>query len=241
MSRSALGSLAVTTLAVLAFWVLQRGLSGNVEAAFAHAESVQDVERAMGVLIEPAVNRWFADKPVLALGAVAVYRLYYLPVLGVLVWVVLRDQQVLRRLSRVTVVMAGLALFLYAAYPLAPPRFATPDVVDLVAKLDPVAGDASRDFSSGANHLSAMPSMHVGWCLVCAYAVWSSRRRRSPRVAASAWTLPAIMSLVVVATGNHYVVDVVASLVILTVSIAAAAGLERVTTLLRGAAKQVDT
>lgn len=215
-------------LALLTFWVLQRRLGGNVEAAFTHAQTLQDVESALGIRIEPVVNGWLEDKPVVAAVAVAMYRLYYLPLLGVLAWVALRHQQVLGRLSRVTVVMAGVALSLYAAYPLAPPRFATPGVVDLVAKLDPVAGDASRDLSSGANHFSAMPSMHVGWSLVCAYAVWSCWRRGRPRLATTAWTLPALMSFVVVGTGNHYVVDVVASVVVLTVSIAAAHGIERV-------------
>jgi hypothetical protein len=67
-----------------------------------------------------------------------------------------------------------------------------------------------------------MPSLHVGWSLWCAYAVWSALRSGHPRLALSSWIFPVLMAADVVATGNHYVLDVAGSLGLLAVSIVAA-------------------
>jgi hypothetical protein len=64
-----------------------------------------------------------------------------------------------------------------------------------------------------------MPSLHVGWSPWCAYAVWSALRVTHPRVAVLPWAFPVLMAADVLATGNHYVLDVVGSVVLLLVSI----------------------
>jgi hypothetical protein len=66
-----------------------------------------------------------------------------------------------------------------------------------------------------------MPSMHVGWSLWSVYAVWSALRAAHPRAALLSWVFPLVMTAVVLTTGNHYVLDVVGSGVLLVVSIGA--------------------
>lgn len=97
-----------------------------------------------------------------------------------------------------------------------------PGIVDIVAEHDPIAGAASRDLANGHNHFSAFPSLHVGWSALCAYAAWLVLRRRHPRLRLLVWLHPMIMAGVVIATGNHYVLDVVGSAVLLAASTAAA-------------------
>ncbi len=65
-----------------------------------------------------------------------------------------------------------------------------------------------------------MPSMHVGWSLWCAYAVWCALRASHPRSALLSWIFPLGMVTVVLITGNHYVLDIAGSTVLLGVSIA---------------------
>ncbi|MBC6463595.1 phosphatase PAP2 family protein, partial [Actinomadura sp. HBU206391] len=67
---------------------------------------------------------------------------------------------------------------------------------------------------------SAMPSMHVGWSLWCAYAVWYALRTSHPRSASLSWIFPLGMATVVLSTVNHYVLDIAGSAVLLVVSIA---------------------
>jgi membrane-associated phospholipid phosphatase len=67
-----------------------------------------------------------------------------------------------------------------------------------------------------------MPSLHVGWSLLCAYAAWSALRPSHPRLALLSWIFPLVMAVDVLVTGNHYVLDVAGSIALLAVSIAAA-------------------
>jgi hypothetical protein len=62
----------------------------------------------------------------------------------------------------------------------------------------------------------------VGWSLWCAYGVWSALRVAHPRLALLSWIFPLLMAADVLATGNHYVLDVAGSIVLLAVSIVAA-------------------
>jgi hypothetical protein len=67
-----------------------------------------------------------------------------------------------------------------------------------------------------------MPSVHVGWSAWAAYAAWSALRDEHPRGAMLAWVFPMAMVADVFATGNHYVLDVVGSALLLVASITVA-------------------
>ena len=53
-----------------------------------------------------------------------------------------------------------------------------------------------------------MPSLHVAWAAWCGLALWQLYRRRA--VAVLAIVYPLLTSFVVIATGNHYLLDVLA-------------------------------
>ena len=66
-----------------------------------------------------------------------------------------------------------------------------------------------------------MPSMHVGWSAWCACTVWAALRPTRPCLAWTAWLFPALMTLVVIGTGNHYVLDVVGIALLVTACVLA--------------------
>jgi hypothetical protein len=200
---------------------LQSAAGQDVTAATANALALQSAERALQIDIAASANHWLAGHLVLSHLAVYVYRLYYVVVAGVLLWVFLRHAGVYRTVRRTLVAMMVLVLPVYWLVPMSPPRFALPGVVDIVATYD-IFGPASRDAGNGHQHYTAMPSMHVGWSLWCAYAVWSALRVAHPRLALLSWIFPLLMTAVVLGTGNHYVLDVAGSVALLVVSIAAA-------------------
>ncbi|WP_103349949.1 phosphatase PAP2 family protein [Amycolatopsis sp. CA-128772] len=203
----------------LLFARLDAAVGQDLSAADAHALALQTAEHAVHIDIERSANTWLAGNPALARFAVAVYRLYYVVVAGVLLWVFVRHAGVYRRVRATMVAMTALVLPVYWAVPMSPPRSALPGAVDVVARYDIV--DSASWTHPG--HYTAMPSMHVGWSLWCAYAVWTVLRDTRPRWAPVPWAFPLLMVAVVLTTANHYVLDVVGSVVLLAVSIGAAA------------------
>lgn len=219
--------LAGLAIGVALFSWLHDRAGTAVAQATANAYALQSVERTLGLDVEVGANHWLAGLPVLTFVAVWCYRLYYLPLAGVLLWLLFRHADTYRTTRTTLLVMAAVALLVFWALPVSPPRFAVPGVVDLVAEHDAIAGAASRDLSNGQNHFSAFPSLHVGWSALCAYAAWLALRPKHPRAALLVWLFPLVMVAVVITTGNHYVLDVGGSVALLAVSIAATAAWDR--------------
>ncbi|WP_328807740.1 phosphatase PAP2 family protein [Nonomuraea antri] len=86
-----------------------------------------------------------------------------------------------------------------------------------------------------------MPSMHVGWSLWCAYAVWCALRATRPRLAWLAWSFPLGMTAVVLTTGNHYVLDVAGSVLLLAAAIGVASLWNRLAARRQASARPADT
>jgi membrane-associated phospholipid phosphatase len=225
--RRPMTEVAGLVLGVVVFSWLHNLAGKDVASATANAHAVQSVERMLHLNIELPANGWLAEHPVLMHGAVACYRLYYLPLAGVILWLLLRHAYVYRTIRRTLLVMAPLALLVLWLVPMSPPRFALPGIVDIVAEHDLFNGGGSRNLANGQNHFSAMPSLHVGWSALCAYATWLAVRGKHPRLALLSWLFPVVMVAVVIATGNHYVLDVAGSLILLATSITVAAVWER--------------
>jgi hypothetical protein len=109
-------------------------------------------------------------------------------------------------LKRVFLASMALALPWYAVFPLAPPRFMTDHgLIDTLARFGPVA-----DTGGGlvkANQFAAMPSMHIGWTTIGACMVASAIPNKKVGYAVAA-LIVGWMCLTVMATGNHYVFDI---------------------------------
>ncbi|GAA1543107.1 phosphatase PAP2 family protein [Dactylosporangium maewongense] len=206
---------------LVVFTHLHAAAGTDAAAATSNAVALQSIERGLHLDVERGANHWLAGHLLLSHVAVYFYRLYYVAIAGVLLWVYLRHAAVYRHVRRTMVAMLLLILPVYWAVPLSPPRFALPGVVDVVALYD-LFGDASTDTTNGQNHYSAMPSLHVGWSLWCAYAAWTALRPARPRVALLPWLFPLLMAATVLTTGNHYVLDIAGSVVLLLAAVAAA-------------------
>ena len=205
----------------LLFTRLDAAVGKDVATANANALVLQSAEHAVHIDIERSANGWLAGNPVLSQLAVYLYRLYYAVVAGVLLWVFIRHADVYRKVRRTMVAMMVLVLPVYWAVPMSPPRFALPGAVDIVARYD-ILDQVSRKSWTSPSHHTAMPSLHVGWSLWCAYAVWSALWGTHPRLALLSWLFPLLMAADVFATGNHYVLDVAGSITLLAASIVAA-------------------
>lgn len=186
----------------------------RANASYQHAYEVQDVERALGVFHELSVNLFLSRHHWLEVGASYYYAtLHFVVTPVVLAWLWRHRKRLYAPLRSALVISTVGALVVYATWPLAPPRFALPGTVDSVID-HPVVWAAGPAVEGFINDLAAMPSLHVGWAIWCAAAVVAVLRSPWRHLA---WFYPACTTLVVVATGNHYLLDAVGGLLVFAV------------------------
>jgi membrane-associated phospholipid phosphatase len=203
----------------LLFGLAQAAVDRGDPAATNNAELVQRLEQALHIAVEYPVNNAMLDHPAAIYLTGYFYRLSVIAVPAVLIWLYVSRPASYRRLRTVVVVLTLLDLPLVWLFPAAPPRFALDGIVDYMATHDILGGAEARVPRPGVNLLAAMPSMHIAWTTWCAYAVWSAPRQRGPRGAWLAWLLPAFTAFVVLATGHHYVLDILAGVALVAFTI----------------------
>src|SRR5207247_9844202 len=99
------------------------------------------------------------------------------------------------------VAATGVARAIYILYPVAPPRLAGLGFVDTVTHNAKV--NLSSDLLRGLyNPFAAVPSLHFGYALLVGVTVALLAKSRVAR--ALGWSYPAVMLLVIVATGNAF-------------------------------------
>ena len=197
------------------FYSVVRVLSPqNLQESYENAALVVGWERALGILSEVPFNSFLSRYDLLTISASYYYAtLHFVVTPFVLVWLFYRRKQFYAPLRSALVIGTLIALAIYATWPLAPPRFALPGVIDSVT-LHPVLWDGGHGVEGFINELAAMPSLHVGWAVWVAFAVVAVTRSRWRYLA---WIYPAMTTVVVVATANHYLLDAVAGALVILV------------------------
>jgi hypothetical protein len=196
-----------------------------------HARVILDVERWLNIDWELGIQARVLPHDWLTRAANWYYVYGFLPVLiACALLAAWRAPAVFAWWRRVFSISLTLALVGFALFPLTPPRLlsASHGYVDTLLHFGPrYYGDASGSslfnlygsIPSTVNVYAAMPSMHVAWSVVAAALFWvvAGRRRWAAVVAV---VHPTLMAFAVVATANHYVIDVVAGLAVLLVAVA---------------------
>jgi membrane-associated phospholipid phosphatase len=192
--------------------------AGRGQVAREHADQVIHVERSLHIAIEASVQRAL-DAPVLSWLLANLYLAAQLVVLpGALIWLYHRSPGVYRRLRNTVIWAWMLAVPIFALFPVAPPRLAGIGIVDTVSRQAAVAltGHSTIFY----NPYAAMPSLHVGLAFAVGIAAHAALRAPWARGLALLWG--PLVTVAVIATGNHYVVDVVAGLLVTGLAHAAA-------------------
>ena len=180
---------------------------------------------------ERTVNVWFATQD--AIGLVASYwyaTLHYIVTAAVLVWLYRRGWHAYQPARQALAIATVLGLVLYLLVPMAPPRL-LPDYID-VLQLHSASGwwggeaSAPKGLGGLTNQLAAFPSLHAGWALWVALVV--RRQVTNPVARGLAWFYAVGTTIVIVGTGNHWVLDAVMGWVVVLVGWEVARSPERV-------------
>jgi hypothetical protein len=178
--------------------------------AIAHGWGVLHLEQALHLAPELALNRWLAPHHALALALSDYYdNAHFVVTLGLLGWLWWRFPVAYRPLRNALVLVNVLGLAVFWLFPMAPPRLlAGAGFTDVVAATHAIGSWHSGSLASNADQLAAMPSLHIAWAAWCVLAVWRVSRRRWVRALALAHLVAT--SFAVLATGNHFLADVLA-------------------------------
>jgi membrane-associated phospholipid phosphatase len=206
-----IGELLVLLLLLWAYDVVRSHANVREVAALRNGRQLLDFERWLNIDIELAANLWTTQQTALSLAASYWYQFTHLSVtLGVLVWCWWRRAGSYRRARNALVLTNVFGLIFFMVYPVAPPRFLPGfGFVDSVANagFGPTHGGPVT-----ADQFGAFPSLHLAW------AVWTAvvayRLVRSTTLRRLWLCYPMITAVVVVVTGNHYLLDVLAGILI---------------------------
>lgn len=210
----------ILLLAVLygVYSLVRNSVGDVVVRAYANGREILALEDGWGLALERRLNGWVHSTDVVA-DAVALHyaTLHFLVTPAVLAWVFVRRPDRYRAASGVLMVTTALALIGFYWLPTAPPRLlADEGFVDVMSQTSgwgwwPASGSPGSDAIS--NQFAAMPSLHCAWAAWCAVVLVLLVRRTWVRVLAVVY--PFSTFFVVLGSGNHYLLDVVAGVVVL--------------------------
>ena len=216
----ALRQLALFFAAYMLYRLVRGFVDGQAAAAFDNARRLINIERATHLFFEPALQAWATGHDWIVHAANWMYvNSHFTLTAAFLVWLYARRNHAFYYVRNMFLVAMGLALVLYVVFPTAPPRF-----MPEWGFTDTVTAQVGRAAADGVallyNPFAAVPSMHVAFSLMVAVpAVLLTRSL----VARALWAgYPALVTFVVVVTGNHFWLDAALGALVAAVSASAA-------------------
>jgi hypothetical protein len=196
---------ALILVLFLAYKAGRVAVIGDVHEATENAHTIWHLERWLHLPDEQVVQSWLVHSEPLTRLANEFYAWVHFPAtVAFLVWMWLCRPAFYLGARRSLAVLTALSLVIHISFPLAPPRLVPSlGLVDTAALVGPaVYGNPKTDTLT--NQFAAMPSLHIGWAVIIAIVLIRSTRTRWRWL----WVLhPALTTLVVVATANHYWAD----------------------------------
>lgn len=211
--------IALIVVALTVYGFLRVRAEGSYADASSNARLILDLERRLGIDWERGAQAWVLDKPFWISVWNFIYQYLYWATVGtILVVLWFRDRSRYHLLRNTLLTAAAIGLMIWSVFPVAPPRFM--GYVDTLS----FAGDRVLDEQPGMiNRYAAVPSFHSTWPALAGFVLAMKSRR--PVVWFGAMLPSVLLTLAVVFTGNHFILDVVAGLAVVTVAFAITSGL----------------
>jgi len=215
------------------------------DIAFEHARGVIDVEKALGLWIEPSLQRWYLGLP--GHGWVRGWNIFYgtahfFVTAGVLIAAFVFAPHRYRLVRTMLAATTALALLGFATFTLMPPRLLDVPgeygacrgraagcngygIVDTIDRFGGIWKFSQGEAALISNQYAAMPSLHFGWSTWCAITVVLIIGKGRWRWLA--FLYPAATLFCILVTGNHYWIDAFFGAVVLAGGWLVALGAQR--------------
>lgn len=202
-----------------AYQVARGAADRSVEQAFANGQWVIDFQRSLGSMVELPLQRLVESSSLLVQATSYTYWLSQFAVVGVaLLWVYFRAHERFARFRNTLILANLIGLVGYVVVPTAPPRmFPQAGFSDTLAAHAAVTHD-SGIVNFAANPYAAMPSLHSADALIVGVVMALAVRRTWAKALWLLW--PAWVWFSVMATGNHFWLDIAAGIAVAGVAAA---------------------
>jgi membrane-associated phospholipid phosphatase len=207
-NRHQLAVEAAVLIVVYLVYDFSRGLvSGSGPIADRHGHQIAQAEQHLSLYIEPTVQHGLQRVPglfdVFGFG----YDVFHIGVTSVvLAWLYLRRPHAFPVIRTTLIASVALALVVFALYPTAPPRMAHLGIGDSLALSRHTSN--SPVLAALYNPYAALPSLHMAFAVIAGGSIAVYARRRWAKIAGLVY--PLFVAAEVVATGNHYLLDLAA-------------------------------
>jgi hypothetical protein len=201
----------LVVVAYAAYYVVRGLTEGGTSTAIDNAQLIIDIERWLRIYREVGLQETVLRYDWLTVLFNWIYIWWHWPVIiAVAVQLYLNRPQAYRRYRDAFVLSGAVALVFFAAFPVAPPRLAAPDIVDTIA----LHSDIYRTYETPrfVNQYAAFPSLHFAWSLLVSIALVLETRH--PLLRAIGLLSPPVVFLAIVVTGNHFFIDAVAGAIL---------------------------
>jgi membrane-associated phospholipid phosphatase len=217
--RDGLVQIAVVLVAVAAYEALRAMMTPDWPRALQNAREVASIERMLGIDWESGIQQTFLAFP----NVVELFNLFYF--VGhfalsslFLIWLYRSKRDAFRLLRDMFLFATAISVVVHWVYPTAPPRLADVGLKDtLLAFWDLDIG--SPEFHGWSNPVAAIPSLHAAWAFAVAFGLV---RYGGPLLRVAGIVYAPLVLLTIVVTGNHFLLDAAAGLLVLAVGFAAA-------------------
>ncbi len=189
----------------------------RLSTALGNGRGILHVEQLLHIDPELSLDRWLAAHRTLATILANYYdNAHFVVTLGLLGYLWWARADLYRPLRNSLVLVNVIGFVVFWRFPVAPPRMLD-GFTDVVASTHAFGSWHTGALASQANQLAAMPSLHMAWAAWCALALWRISERRWVRAAAIVY--PCLTALAVLATGNHFVLDIAGGLLAMALSV----------------------
>ena len=192
-------------------------LAGSSRAvAYRHALAQVRIERDLGLLQEHTIQVWALHSRVF----IELSDLFYatvhfaMPVVA-LVWLFKSHPSRYLPWRDTLAWTTALSLAAFAIFPLMPPRMlpGSYGVIDTMQRIGGLGSWDSALLKDAGNQFAAMPSLHISWALWACLALYPVVRRPWAKVLLV--LDPILTTVVILVTGNHYILDIFGGLAVL--------------------------
>ncbi len=223
--RHGLGQIGIVLVAVAAYEAFRMAITPDWDAALHNAGRIWELEQALYVNVEAPLQRAFLAIPDAVEALNVFYFVGHFLLTGLFfVWLYRRSDRAFASFRNGFFVATSIALIVHWQFPTAPPRLAGVGLVDTLRAVSGI-DIGSRSSEALSNPVFAVPSLHAGYAAAVGVGLvlYSSR----PWVRALGVVYPLLVVLTIVVTGNHFLFDAVAGLLVMALGFGLAALVSR--------------
>lgn len=224
--RDGTRQIAVVLAAFLVYELARMAMHPNWAVAAANARRVVRLEDALTLAWEPALQGFFLNTVPNVVQAMNVfYFVGHFVLTGVFfLWLYRRSTPGFRAFRDGFLVATAISVLVHWLYPTAPPRLVVANVVDTLWFLNGIdIGSPASDALS--NPVAAVPSLHAGYAVGVGAGLLLYARSWWARGLGVVYPLAVVLTIIV--TGNHFVFDALAGILVMAVGFLVAARVGR--------------